>query len=95
MNRPKVIVGPGVAELLFGYRSVSAFCAATGTQIESLTSWCRGRVRPGSASAARIAIRTGRDVALVEALLLQIYEEGRVRVAAEQAQLEAMAEIQE
>lgn len=72
-----------------GYRTPSAFCAATGTQIESLAGWVRGRIRPGSASAARIALRTGCDVAAVETLLNRIYEDGRARAAAEQAECEA------
>lgn len=78
-----------------GFRSPTAFCAATGTTLESLTSWVRGRVRPGSATAARIALRTGRDVAAVEALLLRIYEAGRARIDAEEAECMAMAEVRE
>ena len=88
-----MIVGPAVAELLTGFRTPSAFCAATRTTLESLASWCHGRVRPGSATAARIALRTNRDPALVEALLSRIYEEGRARTAAEEAEFEAMATV--
>jgi hypothetical protein len=82
-----------VAELLAGFRSPSAFCAHTGTKIDSLVGWVRGRVRPGSATAARIAVRTGRDPGAVEALLLKIYDSGRERSAAEQAASDALAEV--